>query len=176
MKKILQILSLAALLCVPWALNAQNALTVADGSATNDFIPLSGYNADEGQHNQIIYPASLLSDMTGMNITQMVFYIASAPASNTTSVENGAFGTWTISLGVSNSTTLTGLDNTTPLTQVYQGTMTWDHTAMTVTITFDAAYYYSGGNLLVDINHNAASGGSTYNFYGTGDESSSTYR
>ena len=89
MKKVLRFLTLAAMLCIPWVTQAQTTLTVANGTATNQYVPLYFYYADENQHNQVIYPASELTEMQGKTITQMQFY------SNTTDWEwDGTCGTW----------------------------------------------------------------------------------
>ena len=141
-------------------------LTVNDGTGTNAYVPLYGYNGDHDQHNQMLYPASTLTGMNGKAISKMVFYIATYGTTYYTDVENsGRLGTWTISLGETSATTLSALDNTTPVTQVYSGTMTWNHTDSTLTITFASEYVYGGGNLLVDFSHAAASWNS-YSFKG----------
>ena len=140
-------------LLLPFASQAQT-LTVCDGTVNNQYIPFDGYNADAAQHNQMIYPASELTDMSGQAIMQMVFYIDPS-ASNGGNTAASRLGTWTVSLGETTATTLSALDNTTTLTQVYQGY--FDCSTGTLTIEFDQAYLYNGGNLLVDLNHAAAS-------------------
>ena len=137
-------------LLVPWAAKAQNTLTVCDGTVTNSYIPIYGYWADSPQHNQMIYPATELTDMVGMSIDAMTFYLSSGATGNN-------IGSWTIKLGETTATQLTGLDGTTTLTQVYSGAMTFDATNMTMSMVFDNGYTYQGGNLLVDFTHTAAS-------------------
>ena len=161
MKQVLRFLALAALICVPWVTQAQTfTVYESDGTEYNEYVPFQGYNADGAQHNQMIYPATdLSSDMVGKVITKMVFYIQSWGTSGTTQ------GNWTVSLGETEATTLSGLDNTTPLTQVYYGQMEYNSEHTTMTITFDDGYTYNGGNLLVDFNH-AAAGWHRINFYG----------
>ena len=136
------------------------ALTVCDGTATNQYIPFDGYNADSNQHNQMIYPSSSLTELNGMSITQLVFYLADWDTDH-----DGDVGDWTISLGETTATTLTGLDNTTQLTSVYSGPMTFNSDHTTMTITFTDPYTYNGGNLLVDFNHLGSSYNRAY-FYG----------
>lgn len=150
-------------LLVPWAANAQT-LTVHDGSATNAYVPFYGYYADENQQNQMIYPATELADMSGKVITKMVFYWQEG------GYNYGNFysvGTWTISLGETTATTLSGLDNTTSLTQVFTGVLDEDGglfntTDYTLTIEFDDDYVYNGGNLLVQFAH---TGTGEYEYY-----------
>jgi hypothetical protein len=133
---------------------AQETLTVCDGTGSNENVPFCGYNADSNQHNQMIYPAGNLTEMAGKNITQMVFYI-DANASNGSYTAANRLGTWTVSLGETTETTLSGLNSTTTLTQVYQGY--FDCSTGTLTLAFENDFIYNGGNLLVDLNHSAAS-------------------
>jgi hypothetical protein len=140
-------------LFLPFALQAQT-LTVCNGTSNNQYIPFYGYNGDAAQHNQMIYPAESLSAMNGETILQMVFYIDPS-AQNGTYTAADRLGTWTVSLGETTATTLNGLDSTTTLTQVYQGY--FDCSTGTLTLEFDVPYLYNGGNLLVDLNHSAAS-------------------
>ena len=58
---------------------AQNTLTVANGTGTNSYVPFNGYYLDMPEHTQIIYPASMLTDMIGKDITKMEFYTTSTP-------------------------------------------------------------------------------------------------
>ncbi len=157
-------------LFLPFALQAQT-LTVCNGTSNNQYIPFYGYNGDADQHNQMIYPAESLTAMNGEPILQMVFYIDPS-ALNGTYTAADRLGTWTVSLGETTATTLNGLDNTTTLTQVYQGY--FDCSTGTLTLEFDVPYLYNGGNLLVDLNHSAASWNSWY-FFGENTASTVAY-
>ena len=150
MKKLLPILALLALMLVPWTSRAQNTLTVADGTATNNYIPVYGAYLDDFIHSQFIYSAEMIAgsitttDMTGGEITSMTFYI-SKPASEA----------WTSTLEVrlmeteaTNFTSTSFIDMSDAAT-VYSGTM--DGTGSTMVISFETPYVYNGGNLLVDI-------------------------
>lgn len=143
----------AILTALPLSVKATD-LTVCDGTTSNEYVPFQGYNADHDQHNQMIYPAADLGAMYGQIITQMVFYISTSSNNGSNTAAN-RLGTWTVSLGETKATTLSGLDNTTSLTQVYQGN--FDCSTGTLTLVFSEGYLYNGGNLLVDINHSAAS-------------------
>jgi len=137
------------------------SLSVNDGTATNEYVPFYGYYADATQQNQMIIPAADLAAMTDGEITQMVFYIDHYSLTS-------SIGNWIVSLGETSATTLDGLDNTTTLTEVYSGAMTFDNaSAPTImTVTFTDGYVYNGGNLLVQFNHPVAAGYSRYYFTG----------
>ncbi len=171
MKRIVQRLSLVVMLLLPMVMHGQETLIVADGTATSSYVPLYGYMGDADQHNQMIYPATMLSDISqGAEINKLVFYITS-----TTSNSGRNLGTWTLSLGETTATTLSGLNNSTTLTQVFSGSLDIDWTNKLLTFTFETPYVYDGGNLLVDLNHAAASWNSM-SFYGvTSTGSSYTY-
>ena len=164
------LLTLLLALLVPWAAMAQT-VTVCDGTNNSSVVPFDGYNADAAQHNQMIFPATDLTAMNGKVITQMVFYIDQS-ASNGSNTSASRLGTWTVSLGETTATTLSGLDNTTTLTQVYQGY--FDCSTGTLTLAFDADYTYNGGNLLVDLNHAAASWNRWY-FLGVNQTTNTAY-
>ena len=132
MKKL--IFSVLLLLMTAIGVVAQETLTVCDGTVSNEYVPFQGYNADNAQHNQMIYPAADLAAMSGKVITQMVFYINQS-ASNGSNTSADRLGTWTVSLGKTEATTLSGLDNSTTLTQVYQGY--FDCSSGTLTLAFD---------------------------------------
>lgn len=170
MQQFLRTLAIVAAMMLPFASQAQT-LTVCDGTVNSQTVPFDGYNADAAQHNQMIYPATDLTAMSGQAITQMVFYI-DQNASNGTYTTATRLGTWTVSLGETTATTLSDLDATTSLTQVYQGN--FDCSTGTLTITFDDAYLYNGGNLLVDLNHAAASWNRWY-FLGVSTASTVSY-
>ena len=163
MKQLLRNLALVALLCVPWVTQAQTLTVYGDATANNQYVPFDGYNADAAQHNQMIYPATELTSMTGKEITQMVFYI-DGTASNGSNTAASRLGTWTVSLGETDATTLSGLDNSTALTQVYQGN--FDCSTGTLTLTFSDSYLYNGGNLLVGIDNLTDAGYKNIIFYG----------
>ena len=154
MKRFIQLFSLVALMAIPWATKAQNTLTICDGTATNNYVPFYGYYADVAQNGQMIYPADSLTDMIGMQINQMVFYISSTGYGNGTS----AIGDWIVSLGTTGETTLSGINSTIMLTEVYSGAMTFNSNTTEMTVSFDNGFVYNGGNLLVQFNHPVAAG------------------
>ena len=163
------LLMMVLLLAVFGMARAQSELTVCDGTDNNEYVPFYGYYADAAQHNQMIFPATDLSAMNGKNISQMVFYIDQS-ANNGSYTAADRLGTWTVSLGETTATTLTGLDNATTVTQVYEGY--FDCSTGTLTLAFDNDYIYNGGNLLVDLTH-AAAGWNRWYFLGVAAEGAS---
>lgn len=167
MKHLRKLSSILALLCLavagtwaqsttrtPFKAPGENQLTVCDGTASNGYVPFDGYNADAAQHNQMIFPATDLAALSGKLITQITFYINTGE-SNGSYTAADRLGTWTVSLGETEATTLSALDDSTPLTPVYQGY--FDCSTGTLTLPLDGEYVYQGGNLLVDLNHPASS-------------------
>ena len=155
LKKLLQFASVALLLAVPLGLRAQSStLTTCNGTASNQYVPFYGYYADDDQHNQMLYPADSLTAMQGSAITQMVFYI-DPNGDNGSNTSADRMGIWTVSLGTCTDATLSGLNTTAPVDECYEGY--FDCSTGTLTILFESPFVYNGGNLLVDIQHEAAS-------------------
>ena len=76
MKKILLFL-MFAMFCIPWAANAQNTLTVCDGTVSEQHIPVYAYSGDtQGTTSEFIIPAANLTAMNGMEISAISFYVS----------------------------------------------------------------------------------------------------
>ena len=166
MQKHLQklLLLLALVLAVPWATNAQT-LTVANGTATNTYVPIYGYYCDEDQHNQMVYPSSMLTDMDGSYITSLTFYqsqVASSPWGTTV----------TIKLKEIADSVLTDLVSTTGAVTVWTGVV--NGTTATQVFNFTLPYSYQGGNLLVDITTTSSDYSENY-WYGISRSGASVY-
>ncbi|MBR4648178.1 MAG: choice-of-anchor J domain-containing protein, partial [Bacteroidales bacterium] len=140
MKKFLLFL-MFALFCIPWAANAQEELTVYDGTNTNSYVPFYGLYADtQGAASECVFPSDELDAMTGGQITAIKFYITSSAAAAWT-------GTHQVYVGEVDATTLTGITGPSAFTVVK--TASFDATGTELTITFDEPYTYGGGNLLI---------------------------
>ena len=161
MKKFLQMMLLAALL-VPIGARAQNTLTVANGTETNDYVPFYGLYTDADQHNQMIYPASMLASLAGDSLKSIEFYMSSTASSSWNT-------TVTVSLAEITQTTLNGLSSVT-VTPVWTGVVSGQDD--TLHFDFSQGFAYHGGNLLVDITTIAATYSSA-SFYGIASTSSS---
>ena len=111
-------------------------VTICDDTSSNSYVPLYGNWADAAQQNQMIYPSDKLTSLVGKQITEMVFYLKSIGS------YGQGIGDWTVSMGTTEATTLTGLDTTTPLTQVYSGNLTHNNTTdKQIIITFSTPLY-----------------------------------
>ena len=165
MKKLLSFLLTALIGLSSLSLSAQS-VTVADGASTNSYIPVYGLWLDASQHNQIIYPESMLTDLVGESINMMMFYLSSAPSNSWTS-------TVTLSMGITVSSSFsTATFDQAPVSQVYNGNLSVNNGILT--FVFDSAFAYNGGNLLLDI----ATVGANYSsasFYGVSQTGASMY-
>ena len=140
--------------------NAQSDLTVADGTSTSSYLPLYGLNADtQGMKGQCLYPADSLTDMAGGSISQITFYCGSTVPAEVWG------GTFIVYLGETDESNLSSaFISTDDLTAVYTGTL--DATSGTLTIEFDDAYTYQGGNLVVDVTLSVTGNWKSANFLG----------
>ena len=137
-------------MALPWNVQAQS-LTVANGTATSTYIPFYGTWMDADQHNQVLYPSSMISGMAENYITSMTFYMTSP---NTTAWNADVI----IRMKEVTDSVLTALySDTTGFVTVWTGTVN----GLTAQMPFylDVPFAYEGGNLLVDITTEAA----TYN-------------
>ena len=162
MKKALQILMLLAAVTMSAGLRAQGTLTVCNGTDTNEYVPIYGYYADDEQTSQMIFPASMLTSMQGSAIEQMAFYVSYDGN------YDADLGDWNVSLGITTATTLSALDETTPVTQVYSGPLVFDAAtnATMMYVIFSSPFVYNGGNLLVEFDHPEEADYNHYSFYG----------
>ena len=144
-------------------------VTAADGTVADMFLPVYGSYYEEVQHNQMIYPASMLTDMTGKYITSITFY----PATYTTggSTYSGirfyggkvmlSLGSTTYDSFTSNAAISATVEQVAEIDDVEQ-----DFNLTAWTFTFDSPYLYEGGNLLVQVDTEEGSYNRTY-FYGS---------
>ena len=140
MKRSLLFLLLMAMFA-PLAMNAQETLTVYDGTNNNSYVPFYGLYADtQGAASEFVIPADDLSEMTGGTITAMTFYLA-------TPADAAWTGTHQVYLGEVSSTTLTGITGPDAFDVVLEGQ--FDATGTELTLTLSTPYVYNGGNLLI---------------------------
>lgn len=144
MQKFLRNLMLTVAMLLPFASQAQTMyLTVADSTATNSYVPVYGLYVDDFVRCQTVYPADMLTSMTGENILGLTYYLGTPAASS-----------WGVAQFVVNvkevtGTTLSAFEDMTGATTVYTGSL--DATQATMEIEFNTPYTYQGGNLLIEI-------------------------
>lgn len=119
-----------------------NEVTVSDGSSTTSYVPVYGLYCDYYIRTQVIYPADSLDGLENASISGIKFYLS-----------NTATEAWTSNFEVClmevNDKQFTSGYVSGTSTVVYSGTL--DATASPMVITFDNAYSYDGGNLLIEI-------------------------
>jgi large repetitive protein len=142
MKKFLFLLLAMIFAMQSWA---QSNFTAANGTSSDEYLPVYGYWMDANQHNQIIYPASFLTPLVNSTISKITFHASSTyPTSN--------WGTNTAVIGLASTTQSnysTAAYCTDPVTTVFTGTLTVVNNLLEITLT--TPFVYSGGNLLVDV-------------------------
>ncbi|MBR0024866.1 MAG: choice-of-anchor D domain-containing protein [Muribaculaceae bacterium] len=131
---------------VPVTGSAANVVTVADGNASSNYLPIYGNWYDAPQMNQMIYPAEKLAAMQGKRLTSMTFYTS---ATSFFSGGNVAFSLANIDAGTTYPTSGAARIED-DLVEVYSAEPT---VAQEWTITFedDANFIYEGGDLLIDV-------------------------
>ena len=122
--------------CIP------ETLTVYDGTASNDYVPVYGYYADAYLKAEFVMPAAELATMTGGDIVNMKFY-ALYPASEAWT------STFSVFMKEVDDTAIDAFSGTDGATVVYEGLL--NGTGSDMTIHFSTPYHYNGGNLLVGV-------------------------
>ena len=153
MLKFLRTFALAAAMMLPFAMQAQDSWTVADGTTVHAGVPFDFYKTDASGTSftaQMLYPATLISDMAGNTLSGITFY------HNSTNSKTLSASTWTVKMGESSLSDLSAGLSTETLTTVYAGSLVF--TSGIVTIEFDSPYTYTSGNLIVEISTVGASG------------------
>jgi len=135
------------------------ALTVNDGTTTNDYVPIYGYYADEISMSQFIIPADNLAAIQQNTITKLTFYTYQ------TSVSWGS-AKFEVYMAEVNNTAFTS------------GTLVWDGMTKVMNagslsvssgqmvITLDVPFYYQGGNLMIGIKETTSGSYQTSSWYG----------
>ena len=149
-KFLLLFFALAMALPPAWA---QETLTVANGTSTNGVAPIYGNKFESTGRIQIIYPASMLEDLAGNDITSITFYQKSTSYNISGGVvemyiresEESSFQ-YTTSYGMYAQNTFTKVATVNGITTVFNSA------DFTYTFTFDEPYSYQGGNLVIEMN------------------------
>ncbi len=116
-------------------------LTLNDGTTTNNYVPIYGTYVDEGTRSQFIIPEADLEELEWDSIKGLTFYASQS------SVDWGA-AQFEIYLAEAPETTLSEEADWTAMTLVKNaGALSIVDNKMVVT--FDSAYQYQGGNLMI---------------------------
>lgn len=159
MKKIRQLFLLFSLLLCAVGARAQSELTVYEGEATSQYVPIYGFYCDAYQKCEFVMSADNLGDMTGGTISSMTFYLSS-PA--TDSWGNANFQVFLKEVYDTSISAYSGPDDA---TVVYEGSL--DGTQTTLKIEFTTPYQYNGGNLLIGIYNTVQGAYKSSSFYGS---------
>lgn len=126
-------------------------LTLNEGTATNEYVPIYGYYVDEYQKSEFIIPASTegLVAMTEGIINQMTFYLSTPASDLWENVQFQVFLKEVSTTGFSSDYPGNLFHGTDNATIVYEGPL--DGTQPTMVIDFTTNYHYNGGNLLVGV-------------------------
>ena len=137
MKKFFTLIAVAVLAFAAQA----TEMTVCDGTDTNNYLPIYGLYVDtDGTFGQMIYPADMLTDMVGKEITELKFYSSRINFSGAT-----------LQLGLAkaekdNFEDYEAIEGATALCSI-----TPNEGDTEMTFVFDEPYMYEGGNLLVQV-------------------------
>lgn len=127
-----------------------SSTTVCDGTNYNQNVPINGLYIDtKGNESQMIYPESLLPDLSVGDTIKAISFYAYTEKNSVISSELG-YSTVQIYIGKTTQSAYSSntLINKSNLTRVYQGTLPTGSEMMT--ITFSSPYVYEGGNLIID--------------------------
>ncbi len=137
MKKFFTLIAVAVLAFAAQA----TEMTVCDGTDTNNYVPIYGLYVDtDGTFGQMIYPADLLTDMVGKEITGVKFYSPSI---------NFYDATLQLSMAMTDKNDFedyVAIEGATALCSIVPN---FGDTEMT--FVFDEPYLYEGGNLMVQV-------------------------
>ena len=126
---------------VPLSGTSVNEETIAEGTATNSYIPLYGYYYDNKQINQMIYPESMLTKIQGKNIKSMTFY------GSNLNLQGGAYS---VKVGTTDQNNFTSRVRITEGLTIVASIADGTQSGTELTILFDNPFTYDGGNLLID--------------------------
>ena len=156
MKKLFTLFAVAAL---AFAANAAT-LTVAEGTETNGHYPMYGLYCDtEGTISQMIYPADMLADMVGQQITEIKFYASAEISENL----EGCVMNFALKIVEENEFPTSEVFD---LGGIVNGTVSPIPGETEFVLTLNEPFLYEGGNLLIGTEVIETSGWKGTYFYG----------
>lgn len=127
-------------------------LTVNEGTATNEYVPVYGYWTDNLTRSQFIIPEADLEEIEWDSIKALTFYTSSTNTNwDATSFE--------VYVAEAPETTMSALTDWNDMTLVMNAA-SLNIVDGQMVITFDEAYHYQGGNLLIGIKQIVSTTGS----------------
>ncbi len=167
MKKVFTLFAVAAMAFAAQA----NVLTVADGTATNNYAPIYGlYSDTQNTMVQMIYPQDMLVDMQGGKISQVKFF--NADEAGLGANLNGAEIQLSFKVVDQDGFTEGAVEAVAATTVVSATTLTTGATE--IVFTLNEPYEYTGGNLLIETLVTTPAGFKTTSFYGVETENISS--
>ena len=160
MKKLFTLFAVAAL---AFSANAAT-LTVCEGDWGSTRFPVYGYWFDEPGMTQEIYPADMLADMNGGNITEVTFYTPAAAWGEDYADYYIDFEGGEITLALMEVDELGFTEAIAMVGAQVVATTTAEYGGETLTFILDEPFAYTGGNLLVEV---AWDGSGDWSYYGT---------
>ena len=146
------------------------AITMYEGTVTNNMVPMYVYYFDSYTRSQFVIPADqLIAIGAGGLITEIKFYTTSSNIPYTSTVPVDVY------LTEVDYTSISSFVDKSSTTIVFQGTVEFVSAegGGETTITFDQPYLYNGGNLLIGCENTSSSGYKNIYFYGQSVEGAS---
>ena len=134
-------------------------LTVYDGTATSNYVPMYVYYFDDFTRSQYIIPAADLASISGKTINALKYYTTS------TNVPYTTLSTVEFIMTEVDYTNISEYVAVSDAQVVYTGTVQFT-AGQEATITFDTPYQYNGGNLLIGCENLTDAGYKNISFYG----------
>ena len=122
---------------------AQQTLTVYDGDATSQYVPIYGFYADAYMKAECVMNSGDLMEMKGGTITGLRWYLSSPAA------DSWGDALFQIFIKEVNEPTISAYYGMNNATIVYEGQL--DGTQNTMDIVFTTPYVYNGGHLLIGV-------------------------
>ena len=169
MKKFFTLIAVAMLAFAAQA----NVLTLCDGGYYSGSVPIYGLWADtENTIGQMIYPADMLADMVGCEISEVKFYTTAYYYENYDDIANAGTNDYINFEGATIQLSLKVVDETSLSTAIEGATAVAttepEKGDAGMTFTLDEPFVYEGGNLLVECKVIVAGDYGTTYFYGAG--------
>lgn len=139
-------------------LDTDETLTVCNGDSLDAYVPVYGLYVDAYLRCHFIFPASMLEDMNGADISAMMFYSGSAESTNWSGAK------FKVYLKEVTATTISTYASLSDDDLVYDGALAVQGSRLVVN--FDNDYTYNGGNLLVAVECYATGNYNSCSFFG----------